>query len=93
MEGALTDLIPFLLIVAIMYFLLIRPQIQEKDDHDRLLASLVRDDRVVTKGGLHGRIVEVREDTILLDIGDKTRVTFDRAAVIRRQGEPARDSG
>ena len=79
------DLLPLVLIGLVMWFLIIKPQMDEKRSHDELVAGLAKDDRVVTGAGIHGRVVEVRESTILLEIGEKTRVTLDKIAVVRRQ--------
>jgi preprotein translocase subunit YajC len=84
------DFIPILLIGAIMYFLLIRPQMQEKAEHDKLLESLARDDRVVMGNGIHGKVVSVADDTVVLEISEKARVTVDKRSVARRATESAK---
>jgi preprotein translocase subunit YajC len=76
--------VPFILILAIIYFMVLRPQQQEQKQHQALLASLQKGDRVVTSSGLHGRIHEVGEKEITLEIADKVRVTIDRVSVKRR---------
>ena len=78
------DLFPLFMIVSIFYFLIIRPQQQEKAKHETMLDSLVKGNKVVTAAGIHGRIIEVAESTVVLEIGDKTRITIDKAAVARR---------
>ncbi len=78
------EFIPFVLIAGVFYVLIIRPQMQERQAHEDLLKSLAKDDRVVMASGLHGRIVRVDETTVLLEVADKTRVTFDKAAVQHR---------
>jgi len=86
----LLDVVPFLLIALVVYFLMIKPQVDERRQHEALVASLARDDRVVTSSGIHGKVVEVGEKTVVLEIGERTRVTFDKLAVVRREGEPAK---
>ena len=78
------SLIPFLLIGAVFYLLIIRPQMQERQEHDALLKGLAKDDQVVMANGMHGRIVRVEESTVVLEVAERTRVTFDKAAVQRR---------
>lgn len=73
---------------AVLYFLILRPQAQERAAHEDLLQKLAKDDHVVTSSGLHGKVVEVSEELVVLEVGSKTRITFDKAAVSRRQGEP-----
>lgn len=68
----------------VMWFLIIKPQMDEKREHDELVASLAKDDRVVTRSGLHARVVQVQEETVVLEIADKTRVTCDKSSVARR---------
>lgn len=81
------DLLPILAIGAVMYFLIIRPQVKEKQDHDKLVASLARGDKVVTASGLHGVIANVAADTIQLEIAERTRVTVDKSTIARRLAE------
>lgn len=78
------DLLPILAIAAVMYFFIIRPQAQEKQQHDKLVASLARGDRVVTGSGMHGVITSVADDTIQLEVAEKTRITVDKSTVARR---------
>jgi preprotein translocase subunit YajC len=68
----------------IFYLLLIRPQQQRAKAQRALLGSLGTGDRVVTIGGLHGTIVSLDDDTVLLDIAPGTTVTFARQAIARR---------
>ena len=56
------DFIPLILIFAIMYFLLIRPQQKKVKEHQNMVASLRRGDQVVTQGGLIGKVTKVKED-------------------------------
>jgi len=82
------DILPIVLIFGVMYLLLVRPQMQERASHDKLIESLVKDDAVVTSSGIHGKITSVADQTVVLEIGDRTRVTIDKSSVARRQGEP-----
>lgn len=89
----LGSLVPFFLILAVMYFLIIRPQVKEKEAHDKLLESLKKDDEVVTASGLHGVIVGVDEATVKLSIAKGTRITLDKSAIARKQGGNAPNNG
>jgi preprotein translocase subunit YajC len=68
-----------------LYLLFIKPQQDEKAKHEELLQKLTKDDWVITSSGIHGRIVEVGDDIVVLDIGDKTRITLDKTSVARKQ--------
>ncbi len=76
--------IPFLLMGAVFWFLIIRPQMTERREHEELLESLAKDDLVITASGLWGRVVKVDETTVMLEVADRTRVKFDKGAVLRR---------
>lgn len=73
--------VPFIAIFAIMYFLMIRPQQKRQKARNLLLANLKKGDKVTTIGGLHGTILEITDDTIVLRVNDVTKMTFDRSAI------------
>jgi len=78
-------LFPFFLMFVILYFLLIRPQKRKESERQQLLNNVKKNDRVVTIGGIHGRVVSVRGDEIVLKLDKKgdLRVTFNKSAVSR----------
>lgn len=75
------SLLPFILMFAIFYFLLIRPQQKRQKIRNMMLANLKKGDKVSTVGGIHGKIVELTDDTAVLLVNDTTRLTFTRSAV------------
>ncbi len=79
-EGALASFIPLILMFAVFYFLLIRPQQKRAKEHKQLLSQLKRGDKVVTAGGIFGTVVEVQDDKLVLDLGE-TKVTVGRSFV------------
>ncbi|MCB9778350.1 MAG: preprotein translocase subunit YajC [Alphaproteobacteria bacterium] len=87
--GALLTQLPLLIaIVAIFYFLIIRPQNQERKRHEELLGSLKRDDDVITGSGMHGRVVAVHDTVVEIEIAPKVRIKVEKSAVQRRAGDP-----
>lgn len=72
--------IPLILMFAVFYFLLIRPQQKRAKEHKAMLEALKRGDEVVTAGGLYGRILEVADEYLILDLGD-TKVKATRSSV------------
>ena len=77
--------LPFIvLIFGIIYFVMLRPQQKQAKEHQSLLTSLKKDDRVVTATGVHGRIWAVEDDTVIIEIARDVRVRFDKSAVRRR---------
>jgi len=74
-------LAPFILMFAIFYFLLIRPQQKKQKQRGSMLNALKKGDKVTTVGGLHGTIAEITDDTVVLKVNDVTKLTFDRSSV------------
>ncbi len=70
--------------VAIIYFLIIRPQQKELKEQEKLIASLQKGDAVVTGSGLHGKVYEVQDATVLLEVADRVRITVDKSSVRRK---------
>ena len=88
------DFIPLILIFAIMYFLLIRPQQKKVKEHQNMVASLRRGDQVVTQGGLIGKVTKVKEDNeIEVEVADgvKVRVLQNTIAQVLSKSEPTKD--
>ena len=89
---ALGQFIPLILIFAIMYFLLIRPQQKKLRDHQAMVAALRRGDQVVTQGGLIGKVSKVKDDNeveVELGEGVKVRVVRSTIAQVLNKTEPA----
>lgn len=80
-EAVLQQVAPLALILAVFYFLLIRPQQQKAKEHDDYLAGLKRGDVIVTSSGLHGRIVELGEHDVTLEIASGVRVKHERSKI------------
>lgn len=74
-------LAPFILMFAIFYFLLIRPQQKKQKQRGAMLTALKKGDKVITAGGLHGTIAEITDDTIVLKVNDVTKLTFERSSI------------
>ncbi len=79
--GGFASLIPLILMFVIFYFLLIRPQQKKAKEHREMISSLKKGDRIMTSGGLHGRIVALDEGSVSLEIADKVRVKVNRGYV------------
>ncbi|WP_041581947.1 preprotein translocase subunit YajC [Salisediminibacterium selenitireducens] len=74
-------LLPLLLMFAIFYFLLIRPQQKRQKKIQEMHQALQKGDRVITIGGMHGKIDAIDEDKIVVDVNGSQKLTFDRQAV------------
>jgi preprotein translocase subunit YajC len=87
----LIQLLPMLGIIAIFYFLLIRPQQQRAKKHREMLAALKRGDEVITSGGIIGKVSKLSDVEVTLDTGEggKLRVVRSMILDVRTKGEPA----
>ena len=79
--GILTSVVPFIAIIAIFYFFLIRPQNKKQKETEKMLSALKKGDKVVTIGGIHGVISSVKEKTVIVKIDDNCKVEFNRSAI------------
>lgn len=97
MDGsAIAQFVPLILIFAIMYFLLIRPQQKKLKEHAAMVKALRRGDQIVTQGGLIGKVVKVKENNeveVELSEGVKVRVVQSTIANVLSKTEPANDAG
>ena len=90
---AIGQFIPLILIFAIMYFLLIRPQQKKVKEHAAMVEALRRGDQVITQGGLIGKVSKVKEDNeveVELAEGVKVRVVKSTIAQVLNKTEPAK---
>jgi preprotein translocase subunit YajC len=80
--GSMFSLIlPFVLMFAVFYFLLIRPQQKKSKQRNMMLLKLKKGDKIITIGGIHGTIMELTDDTVVLRVNDATKMTFERSAI------------
>lgn len=88
-DSLFSTLLMFGLIIAIFYFLILRPQQKRQKEREKMLNAVKKGDRVVTAGGLHGTVAGIDEKTLLLQVADNVKMKFDRSAVasILREGE------
>ena len=75
------QLLPFILVLVVFWFLIIRPQQKRQKERNAMLQSLKKGDKVITIGGLHGTITDLTEDRVTLKVNDNTRLVFERTAV------------
>lgn len=75
------QLIPLVLIFVVFYFFMIRPQTKKAKEQKKYRESLTKGDKVVTIGGIHGKIVDMDETTFILEMIDKTRIKVEKSAI------------
>jgi len=77
----LLSLMPIILIFVIFYFLLIKPQKKAQQEHRNMLTQLKKNDEVVTSGGIHGTIVNVKDNSVVLKIDDNVKIEVQKSAI------------
>ena len=87
MEGIIMLVIMF----AIFYLLLIRPQQKRAKQHKELVENLKSGDQVITAGGLHGKIVAVQDDIITLEIASNVRIKINRPSIVGTKTDQLED--
>lgn len=80
-SGGLMSFLPLIVIFAVFYFMLIRPQMKRSKEHKRLVTQLSKGDEVITNGGLLGKITDVSESFVTLELADNLQIKLQRQAV------------
>ena len=79
--SALMQFAPLIILVVIFYFLLIRPQMKRSKEHRQMLGSLSKGDEIVTSGGLAGKVTQIGENYISLEVSEGTTVKLQKGSV------------
>jgi len=77
----LVSLMPIILIFGVFYFLIIRPQRQKQADHQKMVQAVKKNDEIVTIGGIHGTIVNVKDAAVVLRIADNVKIEIQKSAI------------
>jgi preprotein translocase subunit YajC len=86
----LVSLMPLILMFVVFYFLLIRPQQKKQKEHQRMLSEIKKNDEVITSGGVHGTIVNIKDKTYSLRVDDNVKIEVSKSAIAtvkKRAGE------
>ncbi|MBZ0215157.1 MAG: preprotein translocase subunit YajC [Fimbriimonadaceae bacterium] len=93
--GLLLQMVPFLLIFVVIYFLILRPQQKRAKEHREMVSSLRRGDVIVTAGGLVGKVSKIIDDVeVQVELAEGVRVRLVRQMItdVRSRSEPVKDS-
>ena len=75
--------LPMVLIIAVFYFFMIRPQMKKQKEVAAFRNSLAKGDKVVTTGGIYGKIVEMKDNYVLLQVDDNVKIRVDKSALVK----------
>jgi preprotein translocase, YajC subunit len=81
--GGLSMLIMMVLIIVVMYFFMIRPQQKKQKELAKFRSSLQKGDKVVTIGGIYGKIVDINDQYVTVDVGGDVRIKMDKSAILK----------
>ena len=86
--SGVTQFLPMILIVVVFYFFMIRPQMKKTKDHKKFISELKKGDKIITTAGIHGKIVDMNETTILVETEGGGKIRFDKSAVSLDASKP-----
>jgi len=75
------SIIMLVLIIVVFYFFMIRPQVKKQKDQKKYVEELKKGDKIVTTAGIHGKITEVADTTILVEVDNGVKIRFDKTAI------------
>lgn len=79
----LSSLLPLLLIVVVFYFFMIRPQMKRQKELKNYRNALQKGDKIITTGGIYGKITDVKDQTVTVEIADNVRIKVDKNALLK----------
>ena len=82
-SNPLMSFLPLLLIIVVFYFFMIRPQVKRQKETRKFREALKKGDKVVTTGGIYGKIIEVKETTSILEVSKDVQIKVDKNGIIK----------
>ena len=79
--GGILSFLPFLLIMVILYFFMLRPQAKKQKEKQEMINKLNKGDKVITIGGVHAKIIDIKEDTFIIEGHSGTILKIEKSAV------------
>ena len=81
------SLLPLFLILVVFYFFFIRPQTKKNKDLKKFREAIKKGEKVITIGGVHGKVAEVKEKTVVLEVGNQLKLTIEKSAIVMDSGQ------
>jgi len=78
----LMSFLPFVLIIVVFYFFMIRPQMKRQKELKKYREALKKGDKVITTGGIYGKVAEVKDQYVTVEIADNVKVKMDKSAIV-----------
>ena len=86
-DNPYSSMIFLVAIILIFYFFMIRPQVKKQKDSKKFREELKNGDKILTVGGIYGKIIEVREKAVIIEVEDKMRLKIDKTALVKDSSE------
>ena len=86
-SNPLAQILPLVLIIAVFYLFMIRPQMKKQKELKTYRESLNKGDKVITTGGIHGKVADIKEQIVLVEIADNIRIKVDKSAILKDAGD------
>jgi preprotein translocase subunit YajC len=81
--GGWMSMLPLFLILIVFYFFFIRPQTKKNKEQRKFREELKKGDKVLTIGGVHGKVADVKEKTVVLDCGNNIKLNVEKTAIVK----------
>ena len=81
-DSPLTSLLPLLLIIVVFYFFMIRPQMKKQKDFRKFREGIKKGDKIITIGGIYGKVIEVAEKTVIIEVEGQNRLKVDKTGLV-----------
>ena len=82
-QNPLTQFLPLLLIIVVFYFFMIRPQMKRQKDLRKYREALQKGDKVITTGGIYGKIDGIKDNYIIVEIDNNVKIRIDKSAILK----------
>jgi preprotein translocase subunit YajC len=82
-SNPLVTFLPLILVFVVFYFFMIRPQMRKQKEMNSYRNSLKKGDKVITTGGIYGRVIEVKDNTVMMDAGGDVKLKVDKSALLK----------
>jgi len=79
----LMTFLPLILVFVVFYFFMIRPQMKKQKELSNYRNALAKGDKIVTTGGIYGRVIEVKDNVVMMDVGGDVKLKVDKSAVLK----------
>jgi len=83
--GGFEQFLPLILIIVVFYFFFIRPQMKKQKDTNKFRENLKKGDKIITIGGIHGKILEIQERTLVIEVEGQNKLKIEKTAVAQNQ--------